>query len=134
VAFVCETVGEMTVSVPRALHRIFCLKSWGRTISNACMRGVNASHICAAISQHPAAVEQSCCSSAETVRKFIQGLKIGPYYSPCPIIGLWGWPNLITVESLIWNIVGTGPKGIPYGGYSTVNKWIKKYFLLIDFR
>jgi hypothetical protein len=27
VAFVCETVGEMTVSVPRALHRIFCLKS-----------------------------------------------------------------------------------------------------------
>ncbi|KAJ7854379.1 hypothetical protein B0H13DRAFT_2081292 [Mycena leptocephala] len=32
-----------------------------------------------------------------------------------------------TVEFVIWNIVGTGFRAIPYDGYSTINKMKIKY-------
>jgi hypothetical protein len=32
-----------------------------------------------------------------------------------------------TVEFLVWNIVGTGLRAIPYDGYSTINKMNIKY-------
>jgi hypothetical protein len=35
--------------------------------------------------------------------------------------------NATTVEFLVWNIVGTGLRAIPYDRYSTINKMNIKY-------